>query len=46
MSIPSGLDPNGLPFAIQMAALPMAEAHLLSVAAWCEQVLGFRQRPV
>jgi aspartyl-tRNA(Asn)/glutamyl-tRNA(Gln) amidotransferase subunit A len=45
MSIPSGLDAAGLPFAIQMAGLPMAEAHLLSVAAWCEQVLGFKQRP-
>ena len=46
MSIPSGLDPNGLPFAIQMAALPMAEVHLLSVAAWCEQVLAFDHRPI
>ena len=45
MSIPSGLDAAGLPFAIQMAALPTAEAHLLSVAAWCEQVLGFKQSP-
>jgi len=45
MSIPSGLDVAGLPFAIQMAALPMAEAHLLSVASWCEQVLAFKHRP-
>ena len=46
MSIPSGLDAAGLPFAVQMAALPMAEAHLLSVASWCEKVLEFKQRPV
>jgi len=46
MSIPSGLDAAGLPFAIQMAALPMAEAQLLSVAAWCEQVLSFDHRPL
>jgi len=31
---------------VQMAALPMAEAHLLSVAAWCEQVLAFDHRPL
>lgn len=45
ISIPSGLDDKGLPFAIQMAALPMAEARLLEVAAWCEGVLDFKHRP-
>jgi hypothetical protein len=30
---------------VQMAALPMAETHLLSVASWCEQVLAFKHCP-
>jgi aspartyl-tRNA(Asn)/glutamyl-tRNA(Gln) amidotransferase subunit A len=45
ISIPSGLDDKGLPFAIQMAALPMAEAHLLEVASWCEGLLVFEYSP-
>jgi Asp-tRNA(Asn)/Glu-tRNA(Gln) amidotransferase A subunit family amidase len=45
MSIPSGLDAAGLPFAIQMAALPMAELQLMSVTGWCERILGFEQSP-
>jgi len=46
LSIPSGLDDKGLPFAIQMAALPMAESLLFAVASWCESVLAFKARPV
>ena len=45
MSIPSGIDDNGLPFAIQPAAQPLAEEQLLTVAAWCESVLGFNASP-
>ncbi len=45
LSIPSGLDDSGLPFAIQMAALPMAESRLLAVASWCESVLAFNCSP-
>jgi amidase len=45
MSLPTGLDKNGLPFGIQMAAQPYAEERLLDVAAWCERVLAFAARP-
>jgi len=45
MSIPSGMDGSGLPFAIQMAAQPLAEEQLLTAAAWCEGVLGFDASP-
>lgn len=46
MSIPSGVDQNGLPFAVQLAAQPMAEDRLLAVSAWCESVLGFDASPL
>ena len=45
MSLPTGLDANGLPFAMQMAAQPYGEERLLDVAAWCEKVLGFTASP-
>lgn len=45
MSLPTGLDGGGLPFAMQMAAQPYAEDRLLEVAAWCERVLGFATSP-
>jgi Asp-tRNA(Asn)/Glu-tRNA(Gln) amidotransferase A subunit family amidase len=45
LSIPTGLDANGLPFAMQMAAQPYCEANLLDVAAWCENVLAFTAAP-
>jgi len=45
MSLPTGLDANGLPFAMQMAAQPYREETLLDVAAWCEKVLGFTAQP-
>ncbi len=45
MSIPTGLDQNGLPFAVQLAAQPMAENHLLAVASWCENILEFDAGP-
>jgi Asp-tRNA(Asn)/Glu-tRNA(Gln) amidotransferase A subunit family amidase len=45
MSIPTGLDANGLPFAMQIAAQPYREEILLDVAAWCETVLAFAERP-
>ena len=46
MSIPCGVDQNGLPFAVQLAAQPMAEDRLLAVSAWCESVLGFDAGPL
>jgi Asp-tRNA(Asn)/Glu-tRNA(Gln) amidotransferase A subunit family amidase len=45
LSLPTGLDANGLPFAMQMAAQPYCEETLLDVAAWCEKVLAFSARP-
>ncbi|HLJ95369.1 MAG TPA: amidase [Gemmataceae bacterium] len=40
VSLPAGRDADGLPLAIQLVGRPWGEAELLSVAAWCEQVLG------
>ena len=45
ISLPSGVDDTGLPQAIQLVAAAGAEGRLLSVAAWCEQILGFRAAP-
>lgn len=45
MSLPTGLDAGGLPFAMQIAAQPYREEALLDVAAWCEKVLAFTARP-
>jgi len=45
MSIPTGVDRNGLPFAVQLAAQSMAEERLLAVSSWCEDVLGFDAGP-
>jgi amidase len=45
VSLPSGLGQGGLPLAVQLIAAPLAEARLLSVAAWLERVLDFSGRP-
>ncbi len=45
ISIPSGLDDQGLPFGIQLLASPMAEGRLLDVATWCESTLAFKFSP-
>lgn len=45
ISIPSGLSEDGLPLGIQLASAPLDEAALLSVAAWCEQVLDVHLTP-
>jgi amidase len=36
--VPAGLDPRGLPLAVQLVAPPGNEARLLSVAAQLEQI--------
>lgn len=41
ISIPSGVDDQGLPFGIQLVGLPMEEEALMKVASWCEEVLNF-----
>jgi amidase len=45
ISLPSGLDSNGLPLAIQLMAAPFNEAGLLRAAAWVERVLDFHAEP-
>ncbi|HEV8199607.1 MAG TPA: amidase [Candidatus Polarisedimenticolia bacterium] len=42
ISIPCGRTSNGLPIGLQIAAAPFDEARLLSFAAACERVLGWR----
>jgi aspartyl-tRNA(Asn)/glutamyl-tRNA(Gln) amidotransferase subunit A len=40
LSLPSGVSqPEGLPLAVQLAALPWHEASLLTTATWCEAQL-------
>ncbi len=46
ISIPSGIDNRGLPFAVQLVGLPMKEEKLIEVASWCEQVIAFNLSPV
>ncbi len=47
LSIPTGLDASGLPFAIQLTGgtTPDAVDRLLAAATWCERVIGFGARP-
>jgi len=40
ISLPTGLNPEGLPNAIQLAGRRFDEGQLLSVARWCEEVVG------
>jgi aspartyl-tRNA(Asn)/glutamyl-tRNA(Gln) amidotransferase subunit A len=44
VSIPVGIDENGLPLAIQFVGQAWSEAELLSVAAWCEKVLALEPK--
>jgi Asp-tRNA(Asn)/Glu-tRNA(Gln) amidotransferase A subunit family amidase len=45
ISLPTGLAADGLPFAVQLTAMPWGEARLLAAAAWCERALGFSEKP-
>ena len=45
ISLPTGLNALGLPLALQLVQAPSGLARLLGVAAWCERVLGFSERP-
>ena len=45
ITLPSGVAPGGLPFAIQLVSAAGREAALLGVAAWCERVLRFSSQP-
>lgn len=45
ISLPTGLAPDGLPFALQLCGAPWSEPRLLAAAAWCERVIGFKETP-
>ena len=45
ISLPTGLAPDGLPFALQLTGAPWAEVRLLAAAAWCERVIDFKAVP-
>jgi amidase len=47
ISIPCGFTSAGLPVGLQIVGPPYSEVRLLSVAAWCEDMLGCRMmRPI
>lgn len=46
VSLPSGLNGDGVPLGIQLAGAPFDEERLLGVAHWCERVLDFTLTPV
>jgi len=45
ISLPSGIDSQGLPFGTQFVSLPWCDELLISAANWCEQVLCFKGEP-
>ena len=45
ITLPSGLSEGGMPLGIQLAGQRLNESLLLSVAAWCESVLGVNLNP-
>jgi Asp-tRNA(Asn)/Glu-tRNA(Gln) amidotransferase A subunit family amidase len=45
ISLPTGLNGNGLPLAIQLVGPPLAEGRLLAAARWCERALDTNLRP-
>jgi Asp-tRNA(Asn)/Glu-tRNA(Gln) amidotransferase A subunit family amidase len=45
ISLPTGLAPDGLPYAFQLSGAPWCEARLLAAAAWCERIIGFKEAP-
>jgi len=45
ISLPSGLNDEGLPLGIQLAGGAFAEGKLLAAARWCEKVMGVHLFP-
>ncbi|MBN8906293.1 MAG: Asp-tRNA(Asn)/Glu-tRNA(Gln) amidotransferase subunit GatA, partial [Rhodospirillales bacterium] len=45
ISVPAGLDPNGLPLGLQVLAKPFDEATMFTVAAALERAAGFEALP-
>ena len=46
ITLPSGLSEGGMPLGVQLVAGHFDDARLLSVAAWCEGVMGVRLTPM
>ena len=45
ISLPTGLDGAGLPFAVQLVGSLGDPTRLHDVTLWCERVIGFDARP-
>jgi amidase len=45
ISLPTGVDPSGLPLAVQLIGASWGESRLLAASAWCERALGFDAAP-
>lgn len=45
ITLPSGLDGNGMPLGLQVVGAAFTEAKLLAVASWCEALIGWNHRP-
>ena len=45
IALPSGLNAEGLPLAIQLITGPFAEDRLLATASWCAAALDFHETP-
>jgi amidase len=45
ISLPTGVDPSGLPLALQLIGPAWGEARLLAASAWCERVIRFDAEP-
>jgi aspartyl-tRNA(Asn)/glutamyl-tRNA(Gln) amidotransferase subunit A len=45
ITLPTGVDGDGLPLAIQLVGSLGDPSRLLDVAMWCERVIGFDARP-
>ncbi len=46
ITVPSSLTERGLPLGLQIIGTPYSEWELLGIAAWCEDKLGFGNRPI
>ena len=46
ITVPSGLDDQGLPLAVQIVDKPYCEDTMFYIAAWCERLLEFDYIPV
>jgi Asp-tRNA(Asn)/Glu-tRNA(Gln) amidotransferase A subunit family amidase len=45
ISLPTGVDPTGLPLAVQLVGAAWGECRLLAASAWCERAIGFDAGP-